>query len=32
LQQMYADFVAHYPAMRSEAETSLPYSSAASGS
>ncbi len=32
LQQMYADFVAHYPAMRSEAETNLPYSSAASGS
>ncbi len=32
LQQMYADFVAHYPAMRSEAKTSPPYSSAASGS
>jgi GDP-L-fucose synthase len=32
LQQMYTDFVAHYPAMRSEAETNLPYSSAASGS
>jgi GDP-L-fucose synthase len=32
LQQMYADFVAHYPAMRSEAETNLPYSSSASGS
>ena len=32
LQQMYADFVAHYPAMRSEAETNLPYSSAASRS
>ena len=32
LQQMYADFVAHYPAMRSEAETNLPHSSAASGS
>ena len=32
LQQMYADFVAHYPAMRSEAKISPPYSSAASGS
>jgi GDP-L-fucose synthase len=32
LQQMYADFVTHYPAMRKEAETKLPRSSAASGS
>jgi GDP-L-fucose synthase len=32
LQQMYADFVAHYPAMRSEAKISPPYSSAASES
>jgi GDP-L-fucose synthase len=29
LQQMYADFVAHYPVLRSEANISPPYSSAA---